>query len=169
MPPAPARAPLVVVMGVSGSGKSTVARALAERLGVEFAEGDDFHPAGNVAKMASGRPLDDADRAEWLRRLGDWLSAHGDTGGVLSASALRRTYRDLLVTAAPTVTFLHLHGSPSLLLERMGGRAGHFMPVALLDSQLDTLEPLADDEPGLTVDAAEPVDVTIDRFLRWSA
>lgn len=161
--------PLVVVMGVSGSGKSTVARRLAERLAVEFAEGDDFHPPRNVAKMAAGHPLDDTDRVDWLRRLGDWLAQHGNTGGVLSASALRRSYRDLLRTSAPDVLFLHLHGSPGLLLERMGTRTDHFMPVALLDSQLATLEPLDDDEHGLTVDAAEPVAVAIDRFLRWIA
>jgi gluconokinase len=159
--------PLVVVMGVSGSGKSTVARRLAERLGADFAEGDEFHPATNVAKMAAGHPLDDLDRVDWLRRLGDWLAEHEPTGGVLSASALRRSYRDRLRTSAPSTVFLHLHGSPHLLLERMGSRAGHFMPVTLLDSQLATLEPLEDDERGLTVDAAEPTDVTIRHFLRW--
>ena len=160
--------PLVVVMGVSGSGKSTVARRLAARLGVEFAEGDDFHPGGNVAKMAAGHPLDDSDRALWLRRLADWLAAQGSAGGVLSASALRRSYRDLLRAAVPTVVFLHLEGTPDLLLERVSARTGHFMPVALLDSQLATLEPLDEDENGLTVDAADPADVTISRFLRWS-
>ena len=161
--------PLVVVMGVSGSGKSTVARRLAEHLAVEFAEGDDFHPPGNVAKMAAGHPLDDADRADWLLILGEWLAEHRSAGGVLSASSLRRSYRDLLRTSAPGVAFLHLHGSPALLLERMSNRADHFMPVALLDSQLATLEPLDDDERGLAVDASETVELVIERFLRWIA
>ena len=161
--------PLVVVMGVSGSGKSTVARLLADRLGVEFAEGDDFHPGSNVAKMSAGHPLEEADRVEWLRRLGAWLAEHESDGGVLSASALRRSYRDLLRASAPAVVFLHLHGSPNLLAERMRRRSGHFMPVDLLDSQLATLEPLADDEAGLTVDAAEPVEEVIHRFLGRSS
>ncbi len=155
-------------MGVSGSGKSTVAQRLAATLDVEHAEGDDFHSPANVAKMRGGVPLDDADRAEWLQALTDWLSHRGGAGGVLSASALRRSYRDLLREAAPGVVFLHLHGSPTLLLARMKERRGHFMPVTLLDSQLATLEPLGDDEAGLTVDAATDVEGIVEQFVAWS-
>jgi gluconokinase len=150
--------PLVVVMGVSGSGKTTVGTALAERLGVPYAEADDFHPPENVAKMASGVPLTDADRVPWLDSIAAWLKARDGEGGVVTCSALRRAYRDRLRRAAPELFFLHLDGSPELIGERLAGREDHFMPPALLRSQFETLEPLDPDEAG----AAVPIDGTPD-------
>ncbi len=142
-------------MGVAGSGKTTVAALLAGRLGAAFAEGDDFHSPANVAKMASGTPLVDDDRWPWLRSIRDWLAEQHAAGhaAVVPCSALRRAYRDLLREAGP-VLFVHLTGSHELLTERIQGRAGHFMKPAMLESQLATLEPLGDDEPGVTVDIA---------------
>ncbi|MCK8679288.1 MULTISPECIES: gluconokinase [Streptomyces] len=148
--------PLVAVIGVSGSGKSTVGTALARALDVPYAEGDDFHPARNVAKMRAGVPLTDEDRLPWLHAIADWLAGHTRTGGVVACSALRRGYRDLLVAAAPYLFLVHLHGSAELIAARMAQRQGHFMPPALLRSQLDTLEPLQHDEQGAVV----PVDGT---------
>ncbi|KHL15811.1 gluconokinase [Mumia flava] len=160
-------APLVVVMGVSGVGKSTVGQALATRLGVPYADGDDFHPPENVAAMAAGRPLTDAEREPWLDTVGAWLADHVGSGAVVSCSALRRRYRDRLRAAAPDCVFLSLQASRDVLLERMRTRE-HFMPPALLDSQLATLEPLAPDEPGLTVDAGGAPSEVVDTFLRRS-
>lgn len=144
------RHPYVVVMGVSGTGKSTVGRLLADRLGIPFEDGDTFHSPANVAKMASGVPLDDADRAPWLAAIGRWL--HGritaETGGVVACSALALRYRDALRAAAPEVFFLHLTADRDQLIERMTHRRGHYMPAALLDSQLHTLEPLEAGERG---------------------
>lgn len=146
---------IIVVMGVSGSGKTTVGRSLAERLGVPYAEGDDFHPAANREKMASGRPLTDENRWPWLRIIGKWITEHANTGGVVTCSALKRAYRDLLREAAPDeVRFLHLAGDRELIATRIGARTGHFMPAKLLDSQFADLEPLGEDEPGVTVDVA---------------
>src|SRR5580698_10478573 len=137
-------------MGVSGTGKSTIARLLAEDLGWASAEGDDFHSAANVAKMHAGHPLTDEDRLPWLKAIADWIGvreAAGD-GGVVTCSALKRSYRDLLRAGHPDVRFICLIGSHDLLEQRLEHRAGHFMPASLLDSQLDTLEPLQPDEPG---------------------
>jgi carbohydrate kinase (thermoresistant glucokinase family) len=144
----------VVVMGVSGSGKSTVGAALADALGVRFVDGDSLHPAANVAKMAAGIPLDDADRAPWLDAVAAVL-AEGSV--VIACSALRRVYRDRLRAAAPTLELVFLDGSRQLLASRMAARPGHFMPTALLDSQLATLEVPGDDEHPLTIDVAAPV------------
>lgn len=151
----------LVVMGVSGSGKSSVAKPLAELLGWPFAEADDFHPSANIDKMSAGLPLTDADREPWLRALRDWLSEQADTGHstVVTCSALRRGYRDLLRGARGRVTFVHLTGSPELIAERLGHRDGHFMPPELLPSQIDALEPLGPDEDGLTVDIGPSPDV----------
>jgi len=143
----------IVVMGVSGSGKSTVARALSSALGLPFAEGDDVHSEANRARMAAGIPLTDEDRGPWLEALRDWMSAQVETGSVLSCSALRRSYRDVLRAADGTVEFVEMSAPPAVLAERMARRPGHFMPTTLLDSQLATLEPLADDEPGLRLTA----------------
>ncbi|MCP2288624.1 gluconokinase [Nocardia amikacinitolerans] len=151
-----ARAPRVVVMGVSGSGKSTVGDRLARALRVEFAEGDDFHPPANLAKMTAGEPLTDADRAPWLDRVAAWLAEQSGRGGVVSCSALKRGYRDRLRAAAPDVLFLHLTATREELARRMSTRRDHFMPPSLLDSQLAALEPLGTDERGIVVDATRP-------------
>lgn len=146
----------IVVMGVSGSGKSTVGKALADALGWPFLEGDTFHPQSNIDKMAQGTPLDDTDRAPWLQILTEELGKADERGEnlVLSCSSLKRTYRDLLRSGAERVRFLHVHGSDALLHERMQERAGHFFPPGLLTSQLATLEPLMADEDGFVVDIA---------------
>lgn len=155
---APVGVPLhLVVMGVSGTGKSTVAQALRERLGWEFAEGDDYHPQTNVDKMASGRPLVDEDRWPWLGILAGWTRERDEAGQptILTCSALRRAYRDLLRAGGPGTYFVHLTGDKGMLLERMETRE-HFMPSSLLESQLDTLEPLDPDERGVVVDVVNP-------------
>nr|WP_245981973.1 gluconokinase [Frondihabitans australicus] len=153
------------MMGVSGSGKSTVARLLAERLGWDFAEGDAMHPAANVEKMAAGVPLDDADRWPWLRVVADWISSHTSSGqpGVITCSALKRSYRDLL--RGPDVVFVHLVGAADVLGHRMESRPGHFMPASLLESQLATLEPLGDDERHLLVDSGHTPDQEVDEIV----
>ena len=145
-------APVLVVMGVSGSGKSTVARVLAEQLGWDFQEGDELHPPENVAKMASGVPLTDADRWPWLDRVAAWISHQHEAGrpGVVTCSALRRAYRDRLRT--PSVVFVYLAGSTGLLEQRVQARHGHFMPASLLESQLATLEAPRPDEHAVTVE-----------------
>lgn len=146
----------LVVMGVSAAGKTTVARRINRILGWEFAEGDDFHPQPNVEKMASGVPLTDEDRWPWLQALAEWTAAHAASGQstIISCSALRRAYRDVLRNGGAGTYFVHLTGDRDLLLQRMSGRTDHFMPVELLDSQLATLEPLEPDEPGATFDVA---------------
>lgn len=142
-------------MGVSGVGKTTVGTALAGRLGVPYAEADEFHPPANIAKMSAGVALTDADRAPWLRAIAAWITEQaGRGGGVVTCSALKRRYRDVLARAAGDVWFLHLSGDRALLAARIGARTGHFMPAALLDSQLGDLEPLQPGEPGLVVDVA---------------
>lgn len=139
---------IVVVMGVSGVGKTTVAEGLAGRLGWEFAEGDDFHSEANVAKMRAGTPLTDEDRWPWLRAIRDWMAERLTAGesAVVTSSALRVAYRDVLREAGPGVRFLHLVADEALVEERMREREGHFMPTSLLESQLDTLEPLTEVE-----------------------
>jgi gluconokinase len=151
---------LVVVMGVAGAGKTTVGRALAEDLGLTYADADDFHPQANVTKMAAGRPLEDADRLPWLRAVGSWLVDH-PAGGVVSCSALRRTYRDLLREQAPGVFFLHLTGDPAVAEARVAERTEHFMPASLVASQFDLLEPLAPEEAGYVADLAAPVGAVV--------
>jgi gluconokinase len=153
---------LVTVMGVSGSGKTTVGAALAQRLRVPFEDADDLHPPANVAKMSAGIPLDDTDRLPWLRAVGAWLDKHAGSGGVISCSALRRSYRDILREAAPDQVFVHLAGDRDVIARRVAGRPGHFMPAALVDSQFATLEPLGADEQGITLDIDQPIDALID-------
>jgi gluconokinase len=158
-------APPIVVMGVTGSGKSTVGAALAQRLRVPFIDADTLHPAANIAKMASGAPLDDSDRYPWLEKVGEWLATHRD-GGVTSCSALKRTYRDQLRAHCPCVQFLHLAGSAELIGGRLAVRSGHFMPAALLRSQFDALQPLGADEAGMTVDVGDSVGAIVDGVLK---
>jgi gluconokinase len=151
---------VIVVMGVSGSGKTTVGTALADALVVDYAEADTFHPQANIDKMTSGVPLTDADRAPWLEAIAGWIRTHQETGGVVTSSALKRRYRDVLRTGG-NVWFAHLHGDREVLAERMKTRKGHFMPVSLLDSQLADLEPLEEDEPGAIFDIrAVPEEIT---------
>jgi gluconokinase len=145
----------VVLMGVTATGKSTVMRELVEVLGWPAAEGDDFHPAGNVARMRAGLPLTDEDRWPWLRAIAVWIGAREAAGesSVVTCSALRRVYRDRLRDGHPSVWFAHLVVPPDLLAARIAARSGHFMPPGLLRSQLDTLEALEPDEPGVLLDA----------------
>lgn len=156
--------PVLVVMGVSGCGKSTVGALLARRLGLPFAEGDDFHPTANVQKMAAGIPLTDEDRWPWLAIVGAWLGDHR-AGGVVACSALREVYRDALRAAAPEAYFVHLAAGREELARRLSGRHGHFMPAALLDSQLATLEPLRAGEAGITLDAVQLPDRIVDETI----
>jgi carbohydrate kinase (thermoresistant glucokinase family) len=143
---------VLVVMGVSGTGKSTVAALLAARLSWDLEEGDDLHPPANVAKMAAGDALTDADRWPWLARVAGWIQQEMAAArcGIITCSALRRSYRDRL--RAPGVTFIYLHGSKDLIAERLAARRGHYMPPSLLDSQLADLEPPAGDEDALLID-----------------
>ncbi|MFN3008040.1 gluconokinase [Mycolicibacterium wolinskyi] len=158
----------IVVMGVSGSGKSTVGAALAQRLRVPFGDADDFHPPANVAKMTAGHALDDQDRYPWLEAIGEWLADHED-GGVMSCSALKRKYRDQLRRHCPDVQFLHLTGSPEVIGRRQASRPGHFMPPSLLASQFQTLEPLDPDEAGIAIDVDQNIDAIIDRYVTQTA
>ena len=153
-PPAQAASLHLVVMGVSGCGKTSIGRAVARALSLEFIEGDELHPPRNVALMAAGTPLTDADRADWLATIASRLGqAHAARRGlVVSCSALKRCYRDVLRAPCPGLRFVHLHGSAALLHQRMLARTGHYMPASLLDSQLATLEPPAADEGAISVD-----------------
>lgn len=155
----------LVVMGVSGSGKTTVGEVLSERLGVPSADADGFHPQANIDKMSSGQALDDDDRQPWLEAIGDWLHEHAGTGCVVGCSALKRSYRDLLRDREPRTEFLHLHGSQEVIAARQSARKGHFMPPSLLQSQFDLLEPLKDDEAGLVVDVDQDVEAIVDEYL----
>lgn len=159
----------VVVMGVSGCGKSTTGQALAQELGWVFVEGDAFHPAANVAKMRAGTPLTDDDRWPWLRALADEIARHDRAGQsvVLGCSALRRSYRDVLRSGVARVRFLHVHGSRAQLIARLQGRKGHFFPPQLLDSQLQTLEMLQADEDGLMIDLGLGVDQQVLLARTW--
>ncbi len=158
----------VVVMGVSGSGKSVVGAALAQRLRVPFADGDDLHPPANVAKMSAGHPLDDDDRYPWLEAIGQWLVAHHD-GGVMGCSALKRKYREQLRRHCPDVEFLYLSGSLEVIGKRQASRPGHFMPTSLLESQFDTLQPLEPDEYGITIDVDQRIDAIVDEYIARSS
>jgi gluconokinase len=157
--------PLVVVMGVSGSGKSTVGAALAQRLRVPFADADDFHPPANIAKMTAGHALDDDDRRPWLEAVGAWLAEHDEVGGVMTCSALKHTYRGQLRAQAPRIEILHLDGTREVIARRQASRPGHFMPSSLLDSQFDTLEPLTQDEHGMVVDVEQSVDAIVQAYV----
>lgn len=154
----------IVLMGVAGSGKTTVGEALAVRLGIPYCDGDDLHPAENVAKMSRGEPLTDADRAPWLGLVGRALQDEAPL--IIGCSALRRSYRDLIrEKAGGPVTFVHLAGSRALIEARMAARTGHFMPVALLDSQFATLELPGPEERAITAEISQPLDVLVEGIL----
>ena len=158
------RAALIVVMGVSGSGKSTVGAALGQRLRVPFADADDFHPEANIAKMTAGQALDDDDRGPWLTSIGEWLAEHEQNGGVMSCSALKRRYRDQLRSHVSQVEFVHLDGTPEVIARRQASRPGHFMPASLLASQFATLEPLDADEQGVVIDVDQSIDAIVEAY-----
>ena len=160
-----------VVMGVSGSGKSEIGRRLAKRLGIAYIEGDDYHSPESIAKMEAGIPLDDADRHAWLLVLQSLIgsAAQRNEGVVLTCSALKRRYRDMLRSGDVSLVFVHLDGDPALIAERMKRRTGHFMPEALLDSQLRDFEPLAPDERSVRVDIAADPDEIVERIFRQIA
>jgi carbohydrate kinase (thermoresistant glucokinase family) len=160
---------IVVVMGVSGSGKTTVASLLAERLGCAFQDGDDLHPRENVEKMKSGRPLADADRLPWLQAIGRRIDAWRERGeaGVVTCSALKRAYRDILVGERPDLALVYLKGPQALIHGRLMARTSHFMPVGLLDSQFASLqEPAADERPIVVDIGQEPARIVGDIVRR---
>jgi gluconokinase/shikimate kinase len=156
---------VLVLMGVSGCGKSTVAGVLAGRLGWDFGEGDDLHPAENVAKMAAGHPLTDEDRWPWLERVAQWIREHTEAGrpGIITCSALKRSYRDIL--RGDHVVFVYLHGTREQIAARLSARHGHYMPPELLDSQFATLETPGEDEHALSIDIGPPADVLADEIM----
>lgn len=160
-------AQVIVVMGVSGSGKSTVAEGIARITGWDFAEGDTFHPAANVEKMRSAQALSDDDRWPWLDAIAAWITAQQQRGAsaVVTCSALRRAYRDLLRRDRPGLRFLHVTADPRATTRRMGRRRDHYMPASLLSSQFATLEPLQPDEPGVEVVNDGTTDEVVDRAL----
>jgi gluconokinase len=155
---------VVVVMGVAGSGKTTIGQILAERLHWPFADADDFHPAANVAKMASGTPLTDQDRWPWLQAIRAWIDANpGDA--VVTCSALRRRYRDVLRGEQGHIRFLHLDGTIPQLESRLSARTNHFMLATMLASQLRTLEPLEDDEDGVVISIMQTPQQIVDQAI----
>jgi len=158
---------VLVLMGVSGSGKTTVARLIADRLHWAFEEGDALHPPANVAKMAAGHALDDDDRAPWLAKVADWVDARLDAGesGVITCSALKRKYRALIDRRGERVEFVYLHGSRELIASRLAARQGHFMPSSLLASQFETLEEPAADEPVIRVAIGATPDAIADDVM----
>ena len=160
--------PILVIMGVSGAGKTTVAKILAARLGWPFEEGDDLHPESNIAKMKAGIPLTDADRRPWLARVAAWIDRQRQSGqpGIITCSALKRSYRDAIIGDRPDVRLVYLHGSRDLIAARVAQRHGHFMPAGLLQSQFDTLEEPGPDENPLTVDVGGSPGQTADEIIR---
>jgi gluconokinase len=158
----------IIVMGVCGSGKSTLGPLLARRLGWRFIEGDDLHPPANVAKMSAGQPLDDADRWPWLDAIAAAIATEHRHGGevVVACSALKRAYRERLATAGGPLLFVHLDGDPSMLSKRMARRQAHFMPPDLLATQLETLEPPGSDEPAMVLEGRLAPRELVDRICR---
>jgi gluconokinase/shikimate kinase len=158
---------VIVLMGVSGSGKTTVASVLHQRLGWPFEEGDALHPEVNIRKMAAGHPLTDEDRAPWLARVADWVDARIEAGedGLITCSALKRAYRDVINRRGRGVTFVFLRGSEEQIAERLAARHGHFMPADLLQSQLADLEPPRPDEPAITVDIGPAPDAIAQEII----
>ena len=160
--------PILVIMGVSGTGKSTVAQDLAARLGWPFEEGDGLHPEANVAKMHAGIPLTDADRQPWLERVAAWIDAQRakKQPGIITCSALKRSYRQIIIGDRPEVRLVYLRGSRDVIAEHLAARRGHFMPASLLQSQIDTLEEPGPDEDPLTVDVGPPAGQVADEIIR---
>lgn len=156
----------LVVMGVSGCGKSAVGQRIAQALGLPLIEGDEFHPAANIDKMRQGVPLDDADRADWLERLGRELARH-EAGAVLTCSALKRSYRDILRGAAPGLRFVHLALSQQQALQRVAARGGHFYPPSLVASQFAALEDPAREPGVLAVDACQALNEVTRQVVGW--
>ena len=158
----------VVVMGVSGSGKTTVAHGIAAATNLLFAEADDFHSRANVEKMRAGIPLTDEDRWPWLHDLAAWMAERAAEGRstVIACSALRRVYRDVLASGPPTVDFVHLDGHVDVIRDRLAARSGHYMPASLLDSQVSTLEPLQPDESGIVLDVSLPPEELVEQAVR---
>ncbi|TYB34525.1 gluconokinase [Micromonospora sp. AP08] len=157
----------VVVMGVSGAGKTTVARGISELTGLRFAEADEFHTEAHVAQMRAGIPLTDADRWPWLRALAGWMADRHAEGvsTVLTCSALKRAYRDVLRQGPADVEFLHLDGAAQLIRDRLDRRVGHYMPASLFDSQRAILEPLGPDESGVVLEVAAPPEQLVQRAV----
>ena len=167
MPPEPAPHALIV-MGVSGSGKTTIGELLAGRIGWRYEDADTFHPASNVAKMSAGKPLTDEDRWPWLHAIADEIDRASAAGErvVIGCSALRRVYRDLLVHGRTDVQIVYLEGTQALIADRLGERKGHFMPPGLLTSQFGTLEPPTPDEHAITVSIDAPAETIVDDILK---
>ena len=167
MSPRRQRLATIVVMGVAGSGKSSLMAALEERLGWPTLEGDSIHPPPNIEKMAAGIPLTDADRRPWLEAIAAWIGERerARQSSIVTCSALRRSYRDILRRGHPWVWFVHLEASREVLESRIAGRTGHFLPASMLDSQLEALERLGPDEPGSTLAALEPPTRLADRII----
>lgn len=158
--------PVLVVMGVSGSGKSTVGGMIAGAMGWDLQEGDDLHPQANIEKMATGHPLNDDDRWPWLDKIAQWITQHADAGqpGIVTCSALKRSYRDIL--RGENVVFVHLAGSRDQIGQRLTARLDHYMPPSLLDSQISTLEPIDPDEQAIIIDVGgSPVEI-VEEILR---
>ncbi|MGG7100396.1 gluconokinase [Rhodococcus sp. 24CO] len=159
--------PVLVVMGVSGSGKSTVGGMIAGAMGWDLQEGDDLHPQANIEKMATGHPLNDDDRWPWLDKIAQWITHHTDAGqpGIVTCSALKRSYRDIL--RGENVVFVHLAGSRDQIGQRLTARLDHYMPPSLLDSQISTLEPIDPDEQAIIIDVGgSPVEIVEDILRR---
>lgn len=162
------RYPPMIIMGVQGSGKSTIGAALAERLNIDFIDGDDLHPKRNKDKMAEGHPLTDEDRVPWLKTIGQTI-AHGRDDGritIVACSALKRWYRELLRSSDQSLVFVHLRGSKDLLADRLAHRDHEFMPTTLLDSQIETLEPLAEWENGIVISIEQEPAAIVDEVTR---
>jgi gluconokinase len=155
----------IVVMGVTGCGKTTVGFALAEKLGITFIDSDDLHSVENKRKMSSGTPLNDSDRQPWLQAVSDTLQSHEKI--VVACSALKKTYREKILVGAPTTQFIHLVGSQELISARLSERSHEFMPIELLDSQFQTLEPLKQSEGGKAIEISQSIEEIVDEITAW--
>jgi carbohydrate kinase (thermoresistant glucokinase family) len=155
----------IVLMGVTGCGKSTVGIALADALGIEFIDSDDLHSESNKKKMSSGTPLTDVDREPWLQEVSKTLQSHESI--VVACSALKKSYRSTILAGAPTTKFIHLSGSKELIFARLSERSHHFMPIGLLDSQFQTIEALNPEECGKVFDIDKPIDEIVHEVTHW--